>query len=103
MAVRSIFRSQERTLNTWGRGRSIRHGAGLPCWVESREWCNDHSIAVPTYEWNLRGKRSGDGDRCKKPRRSPFLTVPQTDTGRQVEDTKAFERTLVKELGKLTP
>ena len=30
-------------------------------------------------------------------------TVPQTDTGRQVEDTKVFERTLVKELGNLTP
>ena len=31
------------------------------------------------------------------------LPVPQTDTGRQVENTKVFERTLVKELGKLTP
>ena len=31
------------------------------------------------------------------------VTVPQTDTGRQVEDTKVFERTLVKELGNLTP
>ena len=30
-------------------------------------------------------------------------TVPQTDTGRRVEDTQARERTLVKELGKLTP
>ena len=30
-------------------------------------------------------------------------TVPQTDTGGQVENTKALERTLVKELGKLTP
>ena len=30
-------------------------------------------------------------------------TVPQTDTGRQVEDTKVFERTLVKELGKWAP
>jgi hypothetical protein len=30
-------------------------------------------------------------------------TVPQTDTGRWVEDTKAFERTLAKELGKITP
>ncbi len=29
--------------------------------------------------------------------------VPQTDTGRQVENTKALERTRVKELGKLTP
>ena len=31
------------------------------------------------------------------------VTVPQTDTGGQVENTKALERTLVKELGKLTP
>jgi hypothetical protein len=31
------------------------------------------------------------------------ITVPQTDTGRQVENTKALERTRVKELGKLTP
>jgi hypothetical protein len=30
-------------------------------------------------------------------------TVPQTDTGGQVEDTKVFERTIVKELGNLTP
>ena len=29
--------------------------------------------------------------------------VPQTDTGGQVEDTKANGRTLVKELGKLAP
>ena len=31
------------------------------------------------------------------------VTVPQTDTGRQVENTKALERTLVKELGKIAP
>ncbi len=30
-------------------------------------------------------------------------TVPETDTGGQVENTKALEKTLVKELGKLTP
>ncbi len=30
-------------------------------------------------------------------------TVPQTDTGGQVEKTKALERTLVKELGKMAP
>jgi hypothetical protein len=29
--------------------------------------------------------------------------VPQTDTGGQVENTKALERTLVKELGKMVP
>ena len=31
------------------------------------------------------------------------MTVPQTDTGRRVEYTKALERTVAKELGKLTP
>lgn len=30
-------------------------------------------------------------------------TVPQTDTGGQVENTKALERTRVKELGKMVP
>ena len=29
--------------------------------------------------------------------------VPQTDTGGQVENTKALERTRVKELGKMAP
>ena len=32
-----------------------------------------------------------------------ILTVPQTDTGGQVENTKALERTWVKELGKIAP
>ena len=30
-------------------------------------------------------------------------TVPETDTGGQVENTKALERTRVKELGKIVP
>ena len=30
-------------------------------------------------------------------------TVPQTDTGELVEYTKALERTMLKELGKMTP
>ena len=32
-----------------------------------------------------------------------LVSVPQTDTGRRVENTKAIERTLVKELGKIDP
>ena len=31
------------------------------------------------------------------------IPVPQTDTGSRVEHTKVSERTLVKELGKMTP
>ncbi len=36
-------------------------------------------------------------------RRRVYSTVPQTDTGGRVEDTKAFEITLAKELGKMAP
>ena len=31
------------------------------------------------------------------------VPVPQTDTGRRVENTKAIEKTLVKEFGKMDP
>ena len=31
------------------------------------------------------------------------VTVPQTDSGGRGEDPKALERTLLKELGKMTP
>jgi hypothetical protein len=53
----------------------------------------------------LRGdtKRSSAAFRLEKPLASQNLPVPQTDTGSQVEDTKAREITLVKELGNLTP
>ena len=32
-----------------------------------------------------------------------YVTVPQTDTGRRVENTKGNGRTFVKELGKMDP
>ena len=32
-----------------------------------------------------------------------LTTVPQTDTGGRVENSKALERTRVKELGKIVP
>jgi hypothetical protein len=42
------------------------------------------------------------------PRKAPakltaIVTVPQTDTGGRGENPKALERTLLKELGKMTP
>jgi hypothetical protein len=51
----------------------------------------------------LTAKPTGRTIGQEKPLASHFVTVPHTDTGRQVEDTKARERTLVKELGNLTP
>ena len=47
-------------------------------------------------------------DNSKLPRKAPVelttvATVPQTDTGGRGEYPKAHERTLLKELGKMTP
>ena len=39
----------------------------------------------------------------KSSKRDTQVIVPKTDTGRWGENPKALERTLVKELGKLTP
>jgi hypothetical protein len=47
---------------------------------------------------------SGDSTLTRKTSQgADGMTVPQTDTGRWVEDTKAFELTLAKELGKVAP
>ena len=47
---------------------------------------------------------SSDSTLTRKPSKGVLqVPVPQTDTGRWVEDTKAFERTLAKELGKVAP
>jgi hypothetical protein len=39
----------------------------------------------------------------KTSKRARLVTVPQTDSGGRVEHTKALERTVVKELSKMTP
>jgi hypothetical protein len=39
----------------------------------------------------------------EKPLASVAPPVPQTDSGDQVENTEAIERTMVKELGKMPP
>ena len=43
------------------------------------------------------------GERREKSRGIYKVPVPQTDTGRKEEDSKANGRRVVKELGKLTP
>ena len=55
------------------------------------------------------GSRHNGGERADPPlpgktsRECQTVPVPQTDTGRQGENPKARERTLVKELGKFAP
>ena len=57
-------------------------------------------------------RRDGEGStepkymipRCQEKRlEREVVPVPQTDTGSQDENSKVSERTLVKELGKMTP
>ena len=65
-------------------------------------------------EVRLSIKRSADGERNReakrmnprwreKPLNSLEVPVPQTDTGRREENSKTNGRTIVKELGKMTP
>ena len=87
------------------RRSGTRHGIGCPCsFVGALRQVNPLEIkASASDEWIRDVKRSGLSCCQEKPLVSKLLPVPQTDTGRQVEDTKACEITIVKELGKLTP
>ena len=58
--------------------------------------------AVPQGRGRIRS-RSHRTDRREKPAADDRRVRTKTDTGRREEDSKALERTLVKELGKLTP
>ena len=49
----------------------------------------------------LSGLNGLAGQRAGPRKQPPHRTVPETDTGGLVEYTKALERTMLKELGKL--
>jgi hypothetical protein len=53
---------------------------------------------MPSFVRSYWIDRAGCGVPGKSP---PVQTVPQTDTGGLVENTKALERSTLKELGKL--
>jgi hypothetical protein len=76
MAVGLIFPTRVRVLSSRGHFSGVSRGVG-----------------------STSKRRTGH----ENPARSPYSTVPQTDTGGRVEDTKAFEITIVKELGKMAP
>ena len=58
--------------------------------------------AVPQGRGRIRF-RSHWIDGQEKPAKDDWGVRTKTDTGRREEDSKALERTLVKELGKLAP
>ena len=55
----------------------------------------DHVNGISLLDWKCCEVVPGNSLHIK--------TVPETDTGRMVEHTKALERTMLKELGKLHP
>ena len=81
------------------------HGIGSPCSpVRLAGQANPSgAYSLAGEEWKRNPKRTGFACCQENPLVSLTLPVPQTDTGRQVEDTKACEITLVKELGNLAP
>ena len=87
-----------------GRRLIFRHprGKGEPSGDAARTWIGVIDAPVP------QGRRHFDPEVPQKPAtKSPMGTserpVPQSDTGVLGEHPKAFGRTLVKELGKMTP
>ena len=71
----------------------------------SREKCRkDHTSKILRHDDERKLVTKSLILRCQeKLLRNIQVPVPQTDTGRQVENTKAREITLVKELGKMNP
>ncbi len=55
----------------------------------------DAVYRIPLLDWGCGEGVPGNSSHAK--------TVPETDTGGQVEYTKALERTVLKELGKMLP
>jgi hypothetical protein len=77
-----------------------------PVGGQSRRPCATNGLATPRGDEE--GACAHKLDDPPLPRKTPVestadATVPQTDTGGRGEYPKALERTLLKELGKMTP
>eukprot|EP01026_Neomeris_dumetosa_P063239 TRINITY_DN5_c0_g1_i8.p3 TRINITY_DN5_c0_g1~~TRINITY_DN5_c0_g1_i8.p3 ORF type:complete len:147 (+),score=2.91 TRINITY_DN5_c0_g1_i8:1486-1926(+) len=88
-----------------GRRRLGRLGVGYPSesaqGVELGKSGSTHNLRHETSDY---GHEAVDALLPGKASKLMIIrTVPQTDTGGQVENTKALERTRVKELGKIVP
>ena len=67
----------------------------------------EHNLTLPLVEQGERERNlSSEAGDCTLARKVVCIDkapVPQTDTGREEEDSKANGRRVVKELGKMTP
>ena len=87
-----------------GRRRVETQADGSAC--PSSEGCVQANPHTATLSCDGEGTLSTEGLDLRLPRKASSqekVPVPQTDTGRRAEHAKARGRTLVKELGKMTP
>ena len=86
----------------WGRGKEGRALNGNRVQAEGLAGRKN-----PWREGRLQAERKRVAKSPERPPRKAAIAVrgpvPQTDTGGQVEETKAGGRSIVKELGKMTP
>ncbi len=87
-----------------GRGEKHQPLSGLRCQASrSRTWIGKTVHRDRDVRAGLRATSDGRLRQEKLLSDEVQVPVPQTDTGRQVENTKARGRPLVKELGKIDP
>ena len=86
----------------WGRGKDGRALKGNRVQAVGQAGRKN-----PWREGRLQAERKRVAKSPERPPRKAAIAtygpVPKTDTGRQVEETKADGRSIVKELGKITP
>jgi len=85
-----------------------RRGTQPPQWMAVPSEITDEGVGKSAPEVRARRRAFGPqvgvlSGREKLLSDELRVSVPQTDTGRRVEDTQANGRTLVKELGKMAP
>ena len=91
-----------------GSDGGTQQGTSASEWIEvpsagAGEGTGKSVLEASARRRSLRATSEGVGCREKLLSDEPRVPVPQTDTGRRVEDTQANGRTLVKELGKMAP
>ncbi len=93
-----------------GRRKAVERDIGYPFKLVGRLTrrpgaTNGESLMLRSDEEGACAHKLDDRPLPRKPpgESTASATVPQTDTGGRGEDPKALERTLLKELGKMTP
>ena len=105
MDNRLIFLYHLVTVTSEGGTQEDRESARMDeCVQAARKSDRQIRLAISSCDGEVPGEPKFLISHCReKPLARSQVPVPQTDTGRRGENPKVSERTLVKELGKMTP